>query len=165
LVNFKEDKFYLWAILTVAVVFIVLLWLPRIFSETGRVRRFVLRGKKAVETKNILSCANMISRDYNDKYGNDRDSLIYIAREFFGYYRKIFVHIEDMKIVLDDSKMRASVEVVALVFGQTPEDTEERILEGEKGRFRIKLIKEDKVWKLRELEFFEPLKVMKRYIS
>ena len=166
MINFKESKFYILYILVALVIFIFYSWLQDIFfGEEVRVRKFILRGKNMVETKNILTCSNMISRDYHDKYGNDRDSLIYFTKEFFGYYRKIFGHIESMKIELDDAKKNSLVEIVALVVGQTQDENEEKILEGEKGRFRIRLVKEEQEWKLLELEFFEPIKLMDRYIS
>lgn len=167
MINLKEKyKIYIWTIIVSTVLFIFYAWFQDIFSgEQGRVRKFILRGKKAVETKNILSCADMISTDYRDKYGNDRQSLIYFTKEIFSYYRKIIVHIEDMQIGLDDSKTGACVEIVALVIGQTQQNDAEKILEGEQGRFKIKLVKENKRWQLLELEFFEPITIMGQNIS
>jgi len=124
-----------------------------------------LQARKAVETKNILSCAEMISSDYHDKYGNDRQSLLYVFKEAFGYYRQILVHIESMEIALSDSKTEASVEIVALAVGRTQQNSTEKILEGEKGRLKIKLIKENKKWHLREAESFEPITIMGENIS
>ena len=124
-----------------------------------------MQARKAVETKNILSCAEMISSDYHDKYGNDRQSLLYVFKEVFGYYRQILVHIESMEIALSDSKTEASVEIVALAVGRTQQNSTEKILEGEKGRLKIKLIKENKKWHLREAESFEPITIMGENIS
>lgn len=164
LANFKEKyKIYIWLILGVLIFFIFL----NFFSgEKARVRRFILQGKKAVESKNILTCANMISKDYQDKYGNDKQGLIYIAKEVFGYYKSIFVHVDEMEIELDDSKKEADVEIVALVEGLTQKNNAEKILEGEKGRFKVRLIKEDRRWQVLELEFFEaPITIMGQSIS
>jgi hypothetical protein len=70
-----------------------------------------------------------------------------------------------MEIKFDDSKKQADVEIVAMVLGQTQSDNAEKILEGEKGRFRVKLIKEERVWMVSEFEFFEPITVMGQNIS
>lgn len=145
---------------------ILYIWIQGVLSgEQGRVRKFILQGKKAVETKNILTCADMVAMNYRDRYGNDRDALIYGGKQFFAYYKTLFVHIENMEIELDDSRTQASVEIVALLIGQAQDNTTEKILEGEKGRFRVKLIKEDKKWKVLELEFFESIEIMGQNIS
>mgnify|MGYP001595466774 FL=1 len=140
---------------------IAFFWLRDILAgEEGRVRKFILRGKHAIESKDIFTCANMISHSYRDKYGNDRSSLIYAAKEFFNYYSKVFINIEKMNIKLDDTKKQADVEIAALMIGQTQQNSMEKILEGEKGRGRIKLIKEENKWKLAELEFYEQITIM-----
>lgn len=162
----ERYRVFIWSIIGVVVFFVFYAQVLNILSgEKGRLRKFILKGKQAVESKNIFTCANMISKDYHDKYGNDRQSLIYATKEAFGYYSKISVHIDNMDIQLSDSKDEASVEIVALVVGQTQQDNAEKILEGEKGRFRVKLIKEEKVWKVLELEFFEPITIMGQNIS
>ena len=159
-------KTYIWVILGALFLFILFNLFQEIISgERGRVRRFILQGKKAVETKNILACTEMISPDYHDKYGNDRQSLIYTAREVFGYYADIFVHIENIDIKLDDSKTEADVEVVALVVGRAQNNNTEKMFEGEKGRVKVRLVKKDKKWRLLELEFFEPITIMGQNIS
>ncbi len=167
MINLRGNyKTYVWSILGALVFCILFACFQGILStEDGRVRKFILRGKKVVEAKNILACADMISTSYRDKYGNDRQTLIYAAKEFFNYYKNIFVNITSIDIKLDDSKIQASVEIVALVIGQSQQDNTEKILEGERGRFRIKLIKEEKKWYLLELEFFEPIPIMGENIS
>lgn len=124
-----------------------------------------MQARKAVETKNILSCAEMISSDYHDKYGNDRQTLLYIFREAFGYYKQILVHIQSVDITLDESKVNASVEIAVLVVGRTKANGTEKILEGEKGKLKIGLVKEDKEWRLVGIESFEPITIMGQDIS
>ena len=102
----------------------------------------------------------MISQSYHDRYGNDRSSLIYAAKEFFAYYRKIFINIERMDIKLNDTKTQADVEIVALMIGQSQQNSTEKILEGEKGKARVRLIKEENKWKLAELDFYEQITIM-----
>lgn len=134
-------------------------------GEEGRVRKFILEGQRAVEEKNILSCAKITSLNYRDKYGNDRQSLIYSARNVFGYYENILIHIESMDIKVDEAKDKAEVELVALIIGQTKQSGEEKILEGEKRGVKIKLVKEEGKWKVRELEFLEPVTIMGQNIG
>jgi len=148
------------------VIFVAYLWIQDIFSgEEGRVRKFVLQGKKVIEAKNILGIPQLIADDYHDKYGNDRQTLLYIFREVFGYYSQMLVHIESIEVSLDDSKTSASVEILALVIGKTAQNNTEKILEGEKGRMKLRLIKEDKIWKLQGVESFEAMTIMGQNIS
>ncbi len=162
LFNLRENyRFYIWVIIGAVVVSIAFFWLQNILAgEEGRVRKFILRGKHACESKDIFACANMISQSYHDKYGNDRSTLIYAAKEFFNYYSKVFINIERMDIKLDGTKTLADIKIVALMIGQTQQNSMEKILEGEKGRGRIKLIKEENKWKLAEVEFYEQITIM-----
>ena len=147
-------------------VFICYQWLSFFLAgEAGRVRRFVLQGKKAIESKNILRCADMISINYKDKYGNERSSLLYATKEGFAYYLKIFVNIEEMNIELSESKKEATVRVTALVIGQPKDKIAEKIMEGDKGKFQLRLIKEEDKWKLAEIEFFESVTIMGHEVS
>lgn len=157
---------YFWPIVWAIIIFAGYHFLQGVFvTEKGRVRNFILQGKRAVESKNIFACAAMISVEYRDKYGNDRGSLIYITRQAFDYYESFFINIESMDIALEEDKKRADVFIVALVLGQTQNNNSERILEGEKGKFRVRLIKEAKKWRLLEVEFFGPVTLMGQNIS
>jgi len=165
--NLKEEyRIYAGVIFGIAVLFIFSVFIAdRLSGEEAHLRRFILKGKRAVEEKNIFACADMISKDYSDKYGNDRQGLIYAVQEVFNYYKRIFVHIEAIKIKFDDFKTSADVEIVALVIGYTHQNNAEKILEGEKGRFRIKLDKIDKKWYLSEAEFLESITIMGQNIT
>ena len=159
-------KSYIKSIALALVIFVAYLWIQDIFSgEEGRVRKFVLQGKKVIEAKNILGLTQLIADDYHDKYGNDRQTLLYIFREVFGYYSQILVHIESIEVSLDDSKTSASVEILALVIGKTAQNNTEKILEGEKGAIKLRLIKEEKIWKLQGVESFEAMTIMGQNIS
>lgn len=165
----EKLKIFILASLCVLAVFIIYSWIQNIIAgEEGRVRKFIMQGKKAVESKNLLACSDLVSFDYRDKYGNDRQSLLFAAKGIFDYYEDIVVHIEKMDIKLDGSKTQANVELVALVIGRSKENKSENIiegLEGEKGRIRVKLIKVDKRWLLLEFEYFESLHLMGQEIT
>ncbi len=167
LINFKEEyRSYIFFGLGIVGVFIFYIIIQSICAgEEARVRKFILKGKRAVETKDILACSDMISLNYKDKYGNTRESIIYDAREVFAYYKDILTSIEKMDIQLNAAKDRATVEIVALVLCRTKEEKLENVFEGEKGRFRVKLIKEDKKWRLQEAEFLEELTIMGQKIT
>jgi len=167
LINLKKEyRSYIFFGLVILAVFIFYNIFQSISTgEEARVRKFILRGKRAVETKDILTCADMIALDYKDKYGNTRESLIYIAKEAFAYYKDILTSIEKMDIQLNPAKDQASVEIVAMVLCRSKAEKLENIFEGEKGRFRVKLIKEDKKWHLQEAEFLEEVTLMGQKIA
>jgi hypothetical protein len=119
------------------VVFILYSWLQGVLAgEAGRVRKFILRGKRAFEEKNLLACSEMIAFDYRDKYQNERSTLIYIVRDFFTHYKNILVNIEKMDIQLNDTNDQAEVE-----------------------------IKKDKKWLLAEIEFLEEVPLAAQMVS
>lgn len=159
--NFNKNKLYLVIIIIVLLILFIIAWLIGFFdSEETKVRKFIAKAEKAVEARSTLACTELISKNYKDKYGNDYESVLGIAHEFFGYYKEISVSIESIDITLNDSKEEANVEIVAQVIGYSQSEKEDIILEGEKGRFRLRLLKEDKKWKLSEIEFYEEIKIM-----
>ncbi len=162
MINLRGNfKVYLWTVIGTFIFFIFFSWLRDTLSgEQGRIRKFVMQAKKTVESKNILACADIVSLSYHDKYGLDRQGFLYGAKEFFNYYKAIFISIEKMDISLDESKNNATVQITALVIAENQHSGKEKILEGEKGKFAIKLIKEDKKWRLLEMDFFEPISIM-----
>jgi len=165
LIDYRDKyKVYLGVAAGGLLVLVLSIWLWNAFSgEEGRIRKFILQGKKSVESENIFSCADLVSMRYQDKYGNDRQGLIFATKEAFGYYKQISVDVKSMEINLDDSKTQASVEIRVSVVGWA-QDKLEKILEGQKERIRIRLVKEDKKWHLLELEFHEPVTIMEQNI-
>jgi hypothetical protein len=151
-------------VVLIAVSVIVLMNLAQsLFSgEEGRIRKFIRQGERAVEERNLLKCLSLISEQYRDKYANDRQSALAIAKELFLYYKNIFIDIDNNKteIKLNDRKTEAEVEIEALVLCENKGNVKEKIFEGEKGRLRLKLIKEENKWLLAEIEFYEPVSIM-----
>lgn len=135
------------------------------FSEERQVRRFIEKGRLAAQAKDLFACQEMLSPDYRDRYGFDRDSLLYTLREAFRYYQRVIIRIEEMKVFLDESSAVAQVEVTASAFGQTRAEGLRPVFEGERGKGRIKLIKDKGSWKLQEVEFYQPLTLMGQTIS
>lgn len=162
-----RDKYKVYLGLAIGIILapVLVIWLWNIFSgEEGRIRKFIQQGKKAVESKNMFSCADLVSMGYQDKYGNDRQGIIFAAKEVFDYYRQISVNIKSMEIKLNDSKTQADLEMRVSLSGWV-QDKLEKILEGENERIRLRLVKEDKKWHLLELEFHGPVMIMEQNIN
>lgn len=157
-------KIYLWAVAISLAAFFAYNILQDVFGgEQARIKKFIMTGKARIEKKNILGISDMVSFNYKDKYGNDRAAIVYGAKGFVSYYKDVFINIESVDIKLNGAKTEADVEVVALIIGRTGGGTSETImqgLEGEKDKFRMRLIKEEDGWKLLELEFLQPVNVM-----
>ncbi|MDD5072341.1 MAG: hypothetical protein PHX64_03790 [Candidatus Omnitrophica bacterium] len=157
-------KIYLWAVAISLVAFFAYNIIQGVFGgEQARIKKFIMTGKSRIEKKNILGISDMVSFNYKDKYGNDRPAIVYGAKSFVSYYKDVFINIESVDIKLNAAKTEADVEVVALIIGRTGGGASETImqgLEGEKDKFRLKLIKEEDGWKLLELEFLQPVSVM-----
>lgn len=157
-------RIYLMAVAISLIAFFAYNILSDVFGgEEGRIRKFIMTGKARIEKRNILGLSDMVSFNYKDKYGNDRSTLVYGAKNFISYYKDVFINIEGIDIELNESKTEADVEVTALIIGRTGQGASETIgqgLEGEKDKFRLKLIKEEDGWKLLDLEFLQPINVM-----
>jgi hypothetical protein len=162
----QKYKVYLWASVSALAIFIFCICLEALLAgEEGRVRNFILQGRRAAEAKDIFACADMVSNNYQDRYGNDRSSIIYCAKECFGYYKKILIYIEKMEIKINGSKREARVEIVATVLVESGENKKEYIFEKGKGRFGLRLVKENNKWQVEELELFEPISIMGQEVS
>ncbi|MDD4879185.1 MAG: hypothetical protein PHR22_01860 [Candidatus Omnitrophica bacterium] len=157
-------KVYLWAVAISLIAFFAYNILSDVFGgEQARIKKFIMTGKARIEKKNLLGISDMVSFDYKDKYGNDRAALVFGVKSFASYYKDVFINIESVDIKLNEAKTEADVEVVALIIGRTGQGTSETImqgLEGEKDKFRLKLVKEENGWKLVDLEFLQPVNVM-----
>src|SRR3989338_2175666 len=136
-------RVYLWAVAISLVAFFAYNILQDVFGgEQARIRKFIMTGKARIEKKNILGLSDMVSYNYKDKYGNDRSTLVYGAKNFVSYYKDVFINIESVGIKLKKT------------------ETIRQGREGEKDKFRLKLIKEEDGWKLLDLEFLQPVNVM-----
>ena len=165
-------KIYLWAVAISLVAFLAYNVFQDVFGgEQARIKKFIMTGKARIEKKNLLGISDMVSFNYKDKYGNDRSTIVYGVKSFVSYYKDVFINIESVEIKLNEAKTEADVEVIALIIGRTMKqenrDTSQKGcvpvmqgLEGEKDKFRLKLVKEEDGWKLLELEFLQPLNVM-----
>lgn len=157
---------YLLVSLSALAFFIFYLFAQGFFpGEEARVKRVILAGRRAIEARDIFACAEMTSRQYHDTYGNDRSSIIYIGKNVFDYYPTIIIYIESMDISVSKDRTRADVRVQATAVGKSRDDRQENILEKGKGHFLVRLAKEDKKWRVTELEFFDPVGIMGQEVS
>lgn len=167
MLNLKQNsKFYIGAVI-VALVYCILFPIVSdiLAGEGGKVRKIVMQAKKAVEDEDMLTCISLISDDYKDKYGNDKQSLVYLAREAFRYYDELFVQIETLKINLSEDKKEANIQISGVILGLKNEVKKEMVFEKEKGEIEIRLMKKDSGWQVIEIESFEPLDVIDKGIS
>lgn len=157
-------KIYLWAVVISLAAYFAYNILSDVFGgEQARIKKFIMTGKARIEKKNLLGISDMVSFNYKDKYGNDRATLVFGVKSFVSYYKDVFINIESVDIKLNEAKTGADVEVIALIIGRTGQGTSETImqgLEGEKDKFRLRLVKEEDGWKLLEMEFLQPVNVM-----
>lgn len=157
-------KVYVWAVIISLAAFFAYNILQDAFGgEQARIKKFIMTGKARIEKKNLLGISDMVSFDYKDKYGNDRATLVFGVKSFVSYYKDVFINIESVDVKLNEARTEADVEVVALIIGRTGQGASGAVtqgLEGEKGKFRLKLVKENDGWKLLDLEFLQPVNIM-----
>ena len=125
-------------------------------GEKGRLKRTVYKAKRLTEKESILRLVGYISVDYSDELGNDRRTLLLIAKKFFDEYKNILILIDKLEIEIDGEN--GAVNVEATIYWQ--ETTSEDIIY-DTAEVKAKFKKEERNWKLMELEFLEPEK--KRY--
>ncbi len=166
MINNKGNlKIYFLSFCAILAIFILISIISNVLpGEKGRVRKFILKGKRAVESQSLLTCVEMISDDYKDKYSNDKQTLIYLTREIFRYYKELFIQIDKMDVKLDEDKLHASVELEGMIIGLNKKGEKENILEKEHGKLKLKLIKQDKRWQLLEVEDFQTTTLMGKNI-
>jgi hypothetical protein len=153
------NKLYL--IIIIIILTAGILWFSGIFGgEEAKIHRFISKAEKAVETENLITCTGMVSKNYQDKYGNGYEDILAIAHEFFNYYKEISIKINKTTLTFNPAKTECNVEIYAQVIGKNSSGAEEMILDAEKDHFRVKLNKEDKKWKLTEFEFYETVNIM-----
>ena len=120
-------------------------------GEEGRLKRTLHRAKRLAERENILGLTNYISSDYSDELGNDRRTLLFIAKRLFGEYKNILILIDSLDIEILGDNADAFVE--ATVYWQENNSaniTYDRI------ECKAVFIRAERNWKLLELKFFEP---------
>lgn len=122
-------------------------------GEEGRLKRTIHKAKRLAERESIVALANYISPNYYDELGNDRRSLLLIAKGFFGEYKNILILIDTLEIEIEDESAGAHIE--ATVYWQ--EDVSSDIIY-DTVEVEAKFKKERNSWKLIELRFFEPEK-------
>ena len=122
-------------------------------GESGRLKRTIYKTKRLAERENILALTSHISRNYYDELGNDRRSLLLIAKSFFDEYRNILILINALEIEIDGENASAHIE--ASVYWQ--EDTAPEIIY-DTVEVKAMFKKELNHWRLIELRFLEPEK-------
>lgn len=122
-------------------------------GENGRLKRTIYKAKRLTERENILALVDHISPDYSDELGNDRRSLLLIAKSFFDDYRNILILIDVLEIEIEEKNAIAHIEATVYWQGNISSDITYDTVKV-KASFRKKRNR----WKLTELQFLEPEK-------
>ncbi len=122
-------------------------------GENGRLKRAIYKAKRFAERENIIGLTNHISLNYYDEFGNDRRSLLFITKSFFDEYKNILILIDTLEIKIEGED--AIVHIEAIVYWQ--ENVSSDIIY-DTVEVKAGFKKEQKRWKIIELEFFEPEK-------
>jgi len=119
-------------------------------SEESRVRRSVYKAKRYAEKEDLAGLNGSISADYRDELGNDRRSLLFIAKTFFQECDRILIHIDSIKISIENGN--ASADTGTTVYWQ---ETGSEKITYDSARVNASFRKESGAWKLIELRFYE----------
>ncbi|MFC1646562.1 hypothetical protein ACFL2Y_05250 [Candidatus Omnitrophota bacterium] len=150
------NKKLIYIVAIIAAIFLIVKIIPLLSSDTERIRKIIHDAKSATEKQRLLKCISFVSMDYNDKHGNDRSTLLFIAKNAFREYDDLLIIIEDLKIdILSDSKAVAHLRACGQGKRQ-PQEKFKYILDTDRVEFDVVFKKEDNDWKVVELDFIEP---------
>jgi hypothetical protein len=151
-VNKKKIFFFICYLILALVLFSAIN--SAIEGEKGKIRRLIFIGQRAIEKEDLIRLSGYTSFDYQDKYGNDRQRLIFIAQKAFVEYQDISLQIKDLKIELNESEALAQMGVLGL--GRRASGAQnDNPLEYDRVELKIRFKKEGKQWKVVELDFLE----------
>lgn len=120
-------------------------------GEAGHLKKTIYKCKRLTEKEDILGLAGYISPDYHDELGNDKRSLLVVARSLFSEYRNVLISIDKLMPYIE--KQNATAQVQVTVYWR--ENISEEIFY-DRVKAEAKFQKEQGRWKLIELKFFEP---------
>ncbi|MBN1872479.1 MAG: hypothetical protein JW800_07905 [Candidatus Omnitrophica bacterium] len=120
-------------------------------GEQGRLKRTIHKAKRLAERENVIGLTNYISIDYSDDLGNDRRTLLFIAKRLFDEYKNILILIDSLETEIAGKDARALLE--ATVYWQ---DNDSGAITYDRIKCIALFTKTDKRWLLVELKFSEP---------
>jgi hypothetical protein len=117
-------------------------------NEESRVRAAVYAGVVALEKKNMLKCASMVSESFRDKHGNDRASLLGGIKVFFNEYQDLKIDVKQLKIEIKGPQADCRARFVCYF-----KNTGDAQLYYDNGTLDLRFQKEEGLWKVRGLEY------------
>lgn len=117
-------------------------------NEESRVRSAVYAGVVALEKKNAIKCASLISESYQDKYGNDKVSFLKAVTEFFNEYQDLKIDIKQLKIEVRGPQAGAEARFVCYF-----KNSGDAQVYYDNGKLDLRFQKEEGLWKVRALEY------------
>lgn len=88
-------------------------------TEEARVRKFIEKGRKAVEARSVLALEPLVHPMYTDERGFDKSILLGQARQAFADMEEVGVRVDVKSIELDGEQEAALVQVEAAISGKT----------------------------------------------
>ena len=119
-------------------------------GEEGRLKRTIYKAKRLAEKEDIVGLTNYISPQYYDELGNDRRTLLFVAKDLFEQYKNILILINDLTMVINENN--AVVELEATVYWQ---ETSAETIHYDSAKVEAGFKKDDKRWQLIELKFLD----------
>ncbi len=120
-------------------------------GEEARLKKAIYKAKRFTEKENVIGLTSCLSADYSDEFGNDRRSLVLLAKSLFDEYRNILITIDELDMEIDGEKATALIN--ATVYWQ--EDSPDKIIY-DNVKLRAFFKKIDGRWKFTEMKFFKP---------
>lgn len=135
----------------ICVLFVAHLIATMLEGEAARLKKTIYKCKSLAEKEDILGLAAYLSPDYHDELGNDKRSLLVIARTLFSEYRNISISIEELKVKIEKENSATYLQATVYWQGQASKE-----IFYDRVKAEAKFKKEQGRWRLAELKFFEP---------
>ncbi len=154
----NKKKIFLFIIFVISALILSSAIKTIIEGEKGKIKRVIFSAKRAIEKENLIRLSSYVSFDYQDKYGNDRQNILFLGRTVFNEYEDIVLQIKELNLELNGTEALAQVQVLG--FARRSDDTQSKNpVEYDIIKLNVNFKKEKEGWKVIELEFLEPQKI------
>ena len=117
-------------------------------NDETRIRKVVYQAAFAVERKDLLKCASLVSDAYDDRYGNNKPALIQFVGRIFQEFEGFRVEIKTLKTDIKAEQASASIGYKAYFKKRTQDQ-----LYYDAGILEVNFQKEEGRWRARRIEY------------
>lgn len=117
-------------------------------SEEQKIQRILQEMGRAVERKDLLKILSYVAVEYEDDMGFDRYSLSRVGANIFKTYQKLFVHLQDIAVEVEEDQAQARLVALFLAARQGDDVKEDLLIERGSDRFIVTFRKMDHAWKI-----------------